>query len=337
LKIENDIPFRLISSAHLSRPEHYFSIYQSGCNMDCLKCHSWNFSQHVDRGGEWLSPDDILAEAEAYAAAVTYNEPVSRATSFHAQDLCRSCGACVQPAAFDPYGNSRTLNDEGNIFLVPTGRKGPMCPGKVAPGAIMLSPQGFGPARNIIAFTGGDLGCKPGYYADCAKKIKAKDLSLHLLFETNGFGLTDQNLDTLKLAGFDAFWLDIKAFDPTVHKKLTGVPNERILKLPEEMIKRGFTLEVLTLFIPGWVEHDQIAKIAETVCAVDEDIPFTILAFFPEYQLKHASRPTLEQMITAYERVKETGLQHVRLANIGVFVSNNREMEILMDKAPEAV
>jgi uncharacterized Fe-S radical SAM superfamily protein PflX len=52
LKIENDIPFRLISSAHLSRPEHYFSIYQSGCNMDCLKCHSWNFSQHVDRGGE---------------------------------------------------------------------------------------------------------------------------------------------------------------------------------------------------------------------------------------------------------------------------------------------
>jgi len=33
LKWEEDVPFRLIEASHLSRPEHYFSIYQSGCNL----------------------------------------------------------------------------------------------------------------------------------------------------------------------------------------------------------------------------------------------------------------------------------------------------------------
>ena len=64
-KFQNDIPYRLIKSKHLSRPEHYFSIYQSGCNLDCMKCHSWSFSQYAD--GQWLSPDDILSMADEYS------------------------------------------------------------------------------------------------------------------------------------------------------------------------------------------------------------------------------------------------------------------------------
>ena len=33
LREEESEAARLIPAAHLSRPEHYFSIYQSGCNM----------------------------------------------------------------------------------------------------------------------------------------------------------------------------------------------------------------------------------------------------------------------------------------------------------------
>ncbi|MHC5039664.1 MAG: hypothetical protein ACYTHM_20360 [Planctomycetota bacterium] len=35
-------PERLIEGNHLSRPENYLSIYQSGCNLSCRKCHSWS-------------------------------------------------------------------------------------------------------------------------------------------------------------------------------------------------------------------------------------------------------------------------------------------------------
>jgi pyruvate-formate lyase-activating enzyme len=62
-----------------------------------------------------------------------------------------------------------------------------------------------------VAFTGGDLTCCPEFYAECAGLIKA-NTQLWVLIETNGYGLTPQNLDLLKDSGVDAFWLDIRAF-----------------------------------------------------------------------------------------------------------------------------
>ncbi|NIM03033.1 radical SAM protein, partial [bacterium] len=92
-----------------------------------------------------------------------------------------------------------------------------------------------------------------------------------------GYGLTPQNLDKLKDSGIDSFWLDIKAYDKEIYKKLCGVTNEWILKTPSEIIKRDFVLEVLTLFIPGWVEDKQIAKISKLIFGINPDIPLTIL------------------------------------------------------------
>jgi len=60
LKQEGNRWYCLIKSAHLSRPEHYFSIYQSGCNHHCLKCHSWDFTQKVN--GSWISSEEIGKE-----------------------------------------------------------------------------------------------------------------------------------------------------------------------------------------------------------------------------------------------------------------------------------
>ena len=71
------------------------------------------------------------------------------------------------------------------------------------------------------------------------------------------------------------FWLDIKAYDDKVHKKLTGVSNKRVLELPAEIVDRGFVLEVSSLYIPSWVKTDQIRKIAELLAQVDSAIPLS--------------------------------------------------------------
>jgi len=326
------MPYRLIKSAHLSRPEHYFSIYQSGCNFSCLKCHSWEFTQLA--AGDWLSPRDIVALAEGYAAEVNYREPKERATAFHALDLCRGCGTCVR-LRFLPIvvGGKETYKP----VITPSGVRSPLCPGKLSPEQIVLSPQGWGPARNIIAFTGGDIMCQPEFYARSAEGIKNLDKGLWVLLETNGYGLTPQNLDLYKSAGVDAFWLDIKAYDAEVHRRLTGADNGWILRLPQEIVGRGFTLEVLSLYIPGWVETDQLKKIARLLAETDPDLPFTILAFFPQYKLKDVPPPNLEQMLAAYEAAREAGLKQVRLGNLGVFVRTQEDLERLLALAPGAV
>jgi pyruvate-formate lyase-activating enzyme len=304
LKCENNELYRLITSIHLSRPENYLSIYQSGCNFSCRKCHSWYFSKIKD--GSWYTPDDILQQAIAYDASVTLSEPRHKATAWHAHDTCRCCGSCVIH-----------------------GKQSPSCPGTLTADSIALSPQGFGPVRNIVAFTGGDLTCCPEFYGQCASLVKLHT-KLWVLIETNGYGLTPKNLDYLKDFGVDAFWLDIKAWDSETHKWLTGCENDDILRLPAEIRKRDFVLEVLSLYIPGLVETNELAQIAQNLKEVDNTIPFTILAFFPEYRMKNFKRPSVKQMVDAYQAVKATGLLNIRLGNLGVFAVTEEDQEYLM-------
>jgi pyruvate formate lyase activating enzyme len=136
----------------------------------------------------------------------------------------------------------------------------------------------------------------------------------------------------LASAGLDAFWLDIKAYDPAVYRRLCGTGNETVLQAPAEILSRGFTLEVLTLFIPGWVETDQIASIARLVSALDPQTPFTILAFFPCYQMQDTPPPTLDQMLAACEAACEAGLSQVRLGNCGVFARTAEQRERLLQR-----
>ncbi len=296
---------RLITSIHLSRPENYLSIYQSGCNFTCKKCHSWQFSKMAD--GKWYTPQDILAQALKYERNVTLKEPREKATAWHAHDSCRCCGSCV-------------------VY----NQKAAACPDILDPENITLSPQGFGPARNILAFTGGDITCCPEFYCECAQLIK-KHTELWVLIETNGYGLTPPNLDLLQTAGVDAFWLDIKAFDSQTHKWLTGCDNDRILKLPAEMLERDFVLEVLSLYIPGVVETDDLENIARLLAGVDSYIPFTILAFFPEYKMKNHRSPNVRQMVEAYQKSKTAGLKNIRLGNLGVFLKSEDDQKYFME------
>jgi pyruvate-formate lyase-activating enzyme len=196
------------------------------------------------------------------------------------------------------------------------------------PEQIVFSPQGFGPARNVLAFTGGDLSCRPDFYARCARLVR-ENTSLWVLIETNGYGLIPRHLDSLRDGGVDSFWLDIKAEDSDRHRWLTGCDNQWILQLPSEMLKRNFIVEVLSLYIPEVVEADELSRIAARLAAVDTEIPFTILAFFPEHRMQHFRSPTVEEMVRAYEGVKAAGLSAIRLGNLGVFARDPEDFRFL--------
>ena len=305
IRRNNDQFERLIKSKHLSRPEDYFSVYQSGCNHDCLKCHSADFSKYVN--GTWLSTDELADIAKEYLSYVTIFEPKERVTMWHAEDLCYHCGSCVL-----------------------SGMQSETCPKKITTNQIVLSPQGFGPARNILAFTGGDLTCIPEYYAEAATKIKEKtENKIHVLVESNGYALTKENLLILKKGGVDAFWLDIKAYDKSIYRKLCGTSNETVLQSLELIVDMDFTVEVLTLFIPGMVETDQHKQIAKLVSNINHEIPITILAFFPSYKLNHIRKPTYDEMMSSYETMKSEGLTNIRLGNIGVFARTNEKIRYI--------
>lgn len=259
-----------------------------------------------------MAPQDLANIAKQYVERNKENlyiEPRHHVTSWHAHKLCRGCGSCIR-----------------------WGKRSKYCPDKLQLDQLtLLDDFTWGPARNIISFTGGDLACQPEFYVEASKEIKKLDMDLWLLFETNGFGFTPQNMVLFRDAGIDSFWLDIKAYDDKIHRRLTGASNNRILKLPSEIIERDFILEVSSVYIPGWVEGDQIKKIAELLCQVDSKIPYAIIAFLPEHKLKQVPSPTFQQMIEAYEVAKDAGLKNVKLGNLDRFVKNMEEYNLLFN------
>ncbi|TFG27008.1 MAG: radical SAM protein [Promethearchaeota archaeon] len=313
LKFENGQHYRLIKSMHLSRPEDYFSIYQSGCNHDCLKCHSWEFSKH--HNGEWYSTDEIANACREYEQMVTLREPRERTLMYYATDSCKHCGSCI-------------------LF----NRRSPLCPNKISRDQIFISQGGIGPARNIVAFTGGDIACQAKFYAEISQKIKKICNNLWILLETNGYGLTPKNLTLFRKAGLDSYWLDIKAYDEHIYKKLCGTSNKTVLNSPKEILSRDFILEILTVYIPELVEIEQFEKIAQLIAELDENLPFHILAFFPQYKLKAFRSPTLTEILDTYKVVKRIGLKKVRIGNIGIIAKKEEEMKkLIRTVGPEAI
>jgi pyruvate-formate lyase-activating enzyme len=264
-----------------------------------------------------MSTEDIARIAKRYREDVTVFEPREAATSWHAHRLCKHCGACVF-----------------------TENRSDMCPAKLTPDQIVLSPQGIGPARNIVAFTGGDILCKPEFYIEATQRIKEASKDLWVLLETNGYGLTPTNLEAYAEGGIDSFWLDIKAYSEDTYRKLCGTTNAHILSGVEEIVNHGFTLEVLTLHIPGLVEKNEHEKIARLISEIDPRIPFTLLAFFPCYKLQSPEyrAPTVQEMVESYIAMREEGLENLRLGNQGVFLKSSEDQQHLVDTiGPEVI
>lgn len=113
---------------------------------------------------------------------------------------------------------------------------------------------------------------------------------------------------------------------------MCGTTNKWILKAPLELAKRDFVFELLTLFIPEWVEDDQIAKIAKLAHEINPEIPITILAFFPAHKMKSTPPPSLPDMVRIYQKVREIGLNNVKLGNCGVFARTAQDWEHLLKK-----
>jgi pyruvate formate lyase activating enzyme len=129
--------------------------------------------------------------------------------------------------------------------------------------------------------------------------------------------------------------LDIKAFSEETYRKLCGTTNQPILASVPQIVDLGFTLEILTLFIPGLVETDEHLQIARLIAEVDPSIPTTLLAFFPCYELTETQGyrgPNAEEMVMSFLAMQGEGLTNIRLGNLGVFLQNDQDAGYMVEK-----
>lgn len=103
-----------------------------------------------------------------------------------------------------------------------------------------------------------------------------------------------------------------------------------MLELPAEIVERGFVFEVSTVCIPGWAEANQICEIAGLLAGVDPETPYGMIAFIPENEMRDVPSPDYGQIVDAFEADRDAGLRNVRVGNLGCFVSDMDQYEVLL-------
>ena len=116
---------------------------------------------------------------------------------------------------------------------------------------------------------------------------------------------------------------DIKAWNNGVHQALCGVSNQQTLEnfrvVAEEIfLKRSEpVLSASTLLVPGYVDEVEVEGIARFIGEMNKEIPYTLLAFHPDFQmydLPFTSRRQAEDCLRAARK----HLNNVHLGNKGI-------------------
>jgi pyruvate formate lyase activating enzyme len=147
----------------------------------------------------------------------------------------------------------------------------------------------------------------------------ARQLGVHTALDTNGgLGdrLTDADLDVI-----DLVLLDLKAWDSTRHRHLTGMDNAPTHVFARRLAARHRPIWVRFVLVPGLTDDPQdvagIARFAAELGNVErvDVLPFHQLGKYKwhklgiEYALEDARPPTLDEIERACEAFRSVGLQ----------------------------
>lgn len=177
---------------------------------------------------------------------------------------------------------------------------------------------------SCICFFGGSPEPQLPYAIKASKLIVEENPNriIRICFEWNGCG--GQNLvkqaAELSLATGGNIKFDLKAFTPNLSLALSGVPNRKAYENFEIVAREFYTkranvpvLSATTLLVPGYVDHVEVEGIAKFIGEFNPEIPYSLLVFHPEYQMRDLPITPIEQVRTCYEAAKK----HLRNVNIG--------------------
>jgi pyruvate formate lyase activating enzyme len=137
-------------------------------------------------------------------------------------------------------------------------------------------------------------------------------------FVTNGYMTEDAIKKISKY--LDAVTVDIKASaDPEFYKKFMSVPNvEPIFDAMKRLKKQRIFMEITNLIVPQVGDNiNRCRRLAERINAnLGTDIPFHVLQFFPNYQLKELPITPVETLERCAQEARRAGLRYVYIGNV---------------------
>lgn len=192
------------------------TVFLKGCPLRCAWCHnpeSWNKSPEIGYQKERCTLCGTCVEVCAHKALF-----IDDGALLLDRKKCLACGDCVASCP----------NEAREII----GRL--ITSGEIAKEAALDKPF-FETSGGGVTISGGEPTVQSEFLFSVLTALK--EMNLHIALETCGYfdpGLIDKLIDTV-----DLFLFDLKVIDPSLHKKLIGVENKRILENFKSIVKKA--------------------------------------------------------------------------------------------------
>ena len=181
---------------------------------------------------------------------------------------------------------------------------------------------------SCICFFGGDPSVQMPHALKTSQlaleKAEKEKRIFRVCWETNGYWKKEFALKAAELSSVSGgiIKFDLKTWYENLNKALSGVSNVPTLRsfkmIGEKFFKKRSDVPILTastLLISGYVDAEEVRSLASFIAEVDSRIPYTLLAFYPQYVMTDLPTTSRELAIECRDAAEEY-LENVRIANI---------------------
>lgn len=203
------------------------SVFMKGCPLRCVWCHN---------------PEGLTSKPQL----------------MYKYSRCRNCGLCRNQCDHEsckPFGRCVHICPEQCLEIV--GRE---VEASVLAEEMKKTAKVLGDSFGGFTFTGGEPFAQPDFLLSVIGELS----EYHLCIETSGY--TDPEFFRMVIERLDYVIMDIKLADDDLHRKFTGVSNEKILNNLKALRQSGKPCCIRTPLIPGITDtKDNLDKIKSLV------------------------------------------------------------------------
>jgi len=216
------------------------TVFLKGCNLRCLWCHNPESVQRQPQIQFYI--EKCLGCGACAVVCPQHAHIFENGRHVFLREECRVCGACVVECFSDALvlsGENYSVND--------------------VVAEIQKDQEYFRASGGGVTFSGGEPLLQPAFLAEVLSECKR--FGLHCAVDTAGNVPWTTFLAIAPLT--DLFLYDIKAFDPEVHRRATGVGNQLILENLKKLVELGKPVWVRIPLVPGYnAEPEEVNAIA---------------------------------------------------------------------------